>query len=96
MSENNEKQVQAQEAAEPEIHLTLTPQELEEENAKQLEALEAKQAAAEAKSVTDPISESKLTEAEKKTVNEFSKKIDIPTQPCRTSVPRTLAKSETF
>ncbi|MBE6127808.1 MAG: toxic anion resistance protein [Erysipelotrichaceae bacterium] len=77
MSENNEKQVQAQEAAEPEIHLTLTPQELEEENAKQLEALEAKQAAAEAKSVTDPISESKLTEAEKKTVNEFSKKIDI-------------------
>ena len=30
MSENNEKQVQAQEAAEPEIHLTLTPQELEE------------------------------------------------------------------
>ena len=64
----------AQEAAEPEIHLTLTPAELEEENAKQLQALEAKE---EAKKVADPISESKLSEAEKKTVNEFSKKIDI-------------------
>ena len=67
-------EAQAQEAAEPEIHLTLTPAELEEENAKQLQALEAKE---EAKKVVDPISESKLSEAEKKTVNEFSKKIDI-------------------
>ena len=75
MSENNKPvEAQAQEAAEPEIHLTLTPAELEEENAKQLQALEAKE---EAKKVVDPISESKLSEAEKKTVNEFSKKIDI-------------------
>ena len=75
MSENNKPvEAQAQEAAEPEIHLTLTPAELEEENAKQLQALEAKE---EAKKVADPISESKLSEAEKKTVNEFSKKIDI-------------------
>ena len=75
MSENNKPvEAQAQEAAEPEIHLTLTPAELEEENAKQLQALEAKE---EAKKVADPIRESKLSEAEKKTVNEFSKKIDI-------------------
>ena len=75
MSENNKPvEAQAKEAAEPEIHLTLTPAELEEENAKQLQALEAKE---EAKKVVDPISESKLSEAEKKTVNEFSKKIDI-------------------
>ena len=64
MSENNKPvEAQAQEAAEPEIHLTLTPAELEEENAKQLQALEAKE---EAKKVADPISESKLSEAKKK------------------------------
>ena len=46
MSENNKPvEAQAQEAAEPEIHLTLTPAELEEENAKQLQALEAKEEA---------------------------------------------------
>ena len=79
MSENNnaETKVQAQEAAEPEIHLTLTPQELEEENARQLEALEAKEAAAQNANVKDPISETKLSDAERKTVEDFSKKIDI-------------------
>ena len=71
---NNETNVQAQ--AEPEIKLMLSPEELEAENAKQLAVLED-EAKEEAKNVIDPINESSLTEAEKKTVNDFSEKIDI-------------------
>lgn len=71
---NNETNVQAQ--AEPEIKLMLSPEELEAENAKQLAVLEEAQKE-EAENVIDPINESSLTEAEKKTVNDFSEKIDI-------------------
>lgn len=80
MSENNnavETKAQVQEAAEPEIHLTLTPEELEQENARQLQALEEKKESLNPESVVDPINESKLSEAEKKMVNDFSQKIDI-------------------
>ncbi len=73
---NNETNVQAQTQAEPEIKLMLSPEELEEENAKQL-ALLANEEQEEAKNVLDPINESSLTEAERKTVNDFSEKIDI-------------------
>lgn len=72
---NNESNVQAQ--AEPEIKLMLTPEELEEENAKQLAALTEETTEEKKASVLDPINESALTEAERKTVDDFSKKIDI-------------------
>ncbi len=71
MSEVNNN-VQAQ--AETEIKLTLTPDEVEEENAKQLAELEAKQ---NEKDTRDPLNEIPLSDAERKTVDEFSKKIDI-------------------
>lgn len=71
MSEANNN-VQAQ--AETEIKLTLTPDEVEEENAKQLAELEAKQ---NEKDTRDPLNEISLSDAERKTVDEFSKKIDI-------------------
>ncbi len=71
MSEANNN-VQAQ--AETEIKLTLTPDEVEEENAKQLAELEAKQ---NEKDTRDPLNEIPLSDAERKTVDEFSKKIDI-------------------
>lgn len=81
MAENDTK-TQAQ--AEPEINLTLTPEELETENKKQLDSLEAKkneiqnpEDPAEKTVVKDPINEDRLTDVEKNTVNEFSKKIDI-------------------
>ena len=80
MSENNNAtgaQVQAQTAEEPEIKLTLSPDELEAENAKQLQALEEKQASLSAENVIDPVNDSKLSDAEKKMVDDFSKKIDI-------------------
>ncbi|MBR2067487.1 MAG: toxic anion resistance protein, partial [Solobacterium sp.] len=81
MSENNNntnQTAQTQAQAEPEIKLMLTPDELEEENAKQLAALETSANELEdAKSVIDPIDETVLTEAERKTVNDFSEKIDI-------------------
>ncbi|MCH3962360.1 MAG: toxic anion resistance protein [Solobacterium sp.] len=81
MAENDTK---AQAQAEPEIKLTLTPEELETENKKQLDSLEAKkneiqnpENPAEKTVVKDPINEDRLTDVEKNTVNEFSKKIDI-------------------
>ena len=93
MSEqNNQVQAEAQEAVElttepdvegivqteePEIHLTLSPEELQEENEKQLASLEAKKEGLGDANVVDPINESVLTESERRTVDEFSKKIDI-------------------
>jgi uncharacterized protein YaaN involved in tellurite resistance len=81
MAEND---TNAQAQAEPEIKLTLTPEELETENKKQLDSLEAKkdeiqnpENPAEKTVVKDPINEDRLTDVEKNTVNEFSKKIDI-------------------
>ena len=76
MSENNNNETNVQAQAEPEIKLMLSPEELEAENAKQLAVLEEAQKE-EAENVIDPINESSLTEAEKKTVNDFSEKIDI-------------------
>ena len=72
MNNNQEKQAQVQ--AEPTITLTLTPDEIAEENAKQLAALEAKE---EQDMKKDPLEEMKLTDVERRTVEEFSKKIDI-------------------
>lgn len=79
---DNEQKAQAQE--EPVIKLTLTPDELEQENKKELESLETKKNEIvnpdnpqEKTIVKDPINEDNLTETEKNTVNEFSKKINI-------------------
>ena len=81
MSENNNNdavQAQAQEAvaADDEIKLMLSPDELAEENARQLAALEQK-AEEDEKVYLDPIEETVLTESEQKTVDDFSQKIDI-------------------
>ena len=82
MSENNnndvtQAQAQTQTVTEDEIKLMLTPDELEQENAKQLAALEDKKAEIEGKDLIDPLDESILSESERKTVNDFSEKIDI-------------------
>ena len=67
MSENNNTQAQS-------ITLTLSPEEAENQVAEQQAALEA---AKTEQAVKDQYDESKLTEQERRTVNEFSKKIDI-------------------
>ncbi len=72
MSESNNN-TQAQEM--PEITLTLTPDEIEQENAAKLEQLESQKREDEVKK--DPLEEIPLSEAERKTVEDFSKKIDI-------------------
>ena len=84
MSENNTNQTQTQAEAqaqtqtEPEITLTLTPDELQEENQKQLSELEAKKAEEDDKlKAIDPIESTEFTEAEKRTIDTFSEKIDI-------------------
>ena len=82
MSENNTNQTQTQAEAqtqtEPEITLTLTPDETQEENQKQLTELEAKKAEEDEKlKAIDPIEATEFTEAEKKTIDSFSEKIDI-------------------
>ena len=82
MSENNTNQTQTQAEAqtqtEPEITLTLTPDEIQEENQKQLTELEAKKAEEDEKlKAIDPIEATEFTEAEKKTIDSFSEKIDI-------------------
>ena len=84
MSENNTNQTQTQAEAqaqtqtEPEITLTLTPDELQEDNKKQLAELEAKKAEEDDKlKAIDPIEATEFTEAEKKTIDSFSEKIDI-------------------
>ena len=66
MSENNNTQAQAQE-----ITLTLSPQ----EEAQKLDELQAE--APKARTVEELFADAKLTEAERKTVEDFSKKIDI-------------------
>lgn len=71
MSEANNN-VQAQ--AESGITLTLTPDEVEQENEKKLAELEAKQ---EAENTKDPLDSIPLTDVERKTVEDFSKKINI-------------------
>ena len=78
MSESNNNYVaEAQAQEEPTITLTLTPDEVEKENEEQLASLEEKKAALEAKPQKDPLEEMKLTETERRTVNEFSEKINI-------------------
>ncbi|MBQ1440215.1 MAG: toxic anion resistance protein, partial [Solobacterium sp.] len=67
MSENNNTQAQAQE-----ITLTLNPQ---EEQEVKLDDLQAQ--APQTKTIEELYTDAKLTEAERKTVEDFSKKIDI-------------------
>ncbi|MCR5796191.1 MAG: toxic anion resistance protein [Solobacterium sp.] len=67
MSESNNTQSQAM----PEITLTLTPDEIMQENEKKLEELTA------APKEKDPLEGITLSEAERKTIDDFSKKIDI-------------------
>ena len=67
MSENNNTQAQAQE-----ITLTLNPQ---EEQEVKLDDLQAQ--APQTKTIEELYTDAKLTEAERKTVDDFSKKIDI-------------------
>lgn len=75
MSEmNNNQETQAQVQEEPTITLTLTPDEVAAENEKKLEELEGKKEEVVEK---DPLEEMKLSPAERKTVDDFSKKIDI-------------------
>ncbi len=57
-----------------EIKLTLTPDEIEKENAAKLAELEAKEDEARTK---DPLEQIELTAAERRTIEDFSKKIDI-------------------
>ena len=71
MSESNNNNAQAQVQEEPAITLTLTPEEVEQEAAKPEEAPALEE------EVKDPIEEANLSEAEKKTVNDFSEKINI-------------------
>ena len=70
MSENNNTQVQAQTQAQ-EITLTLNPQ----EEVQKLDEIQA--AAPQTKTIEEMYSDAKLTEADRRTVNDFSKKIDI-------------------
>ena len=70
MSENAK---QAQEM--PEIRLTLTPDEVREENSEKLEELEQKQE--KQVSTKDPLESIALSESEKATIDSFSQQIDI-------------------
>ena len=72
---NNQQEAQAQVQEEPVITLTLTPDEVEKENEKKLAELELKQE--NALTEKDPLEEMKLSAAERKTIDDFSKKIDI-------------------
>ncbi|MBR3350317.1 MAG: toxic anion resistance protein [Solobacterium sp.] len=72
---NNQQEAQAQVQEEPVITLTLTPDEVEKENEKKLAELEQKQESALVEK--DPLEEMKLSAAERKTIDDFSKKIDI-------------------
>ena len=71
---NNQQETQAQVQEEPTITLTLTPDEVAAENEKKLNELEQKQ---EAEPEKDPLEEMALSPAERKTIDDFSKKIDI-------------------
>lgn len=81
MTDTNETKVQAQSEAqvqeEPAIQLTLTPEEKKQENEAQLKALEEEQNAKMEAVVKDIYNEAKLSDAEKKMVEDFSNKIDI-------------------
>ncbi|MEE1411959.1 MAG: toxic anion resistance protein [Bulleidia sp.] len=81
MTDTNETKVQAQSEAqvqeEPAIQLTLTPEEKKQENEAQLKALEEEQNAKMEAVAKDIYSEAKLSDAEKKMVEDFSQKIDI-------------------
>jgi uncharacterized protein YaaN involved in tellurite resistance len=71
MSENDNKETQAQSE---EIHLTLTPEETKVEQAQQLNELEQKKEAAPEPEAYDL---TRLSESERKQVEDFSKQIDI-------------------
>lgn len=81
MTDTNETKVQAQSEArvqeEPAIQLTLTPEEKKQENEAQLKALEEEQNAKMEAVAKDIYNEAKLSDAEKKMVEDFSQKIDI-------------------
>lgn len=81
MTDTNETKVQAQNEAqvqeEPAIQLTLTPEEKKQENEAQLKALEEEQNAKMEAVAKDIYNEAKLSDAEKKMVEDFSQKIDI-------------------
>ncbi len=81
MTDTNETKVQAQSEAqvqeEPAIELTLTPEEKKQENEAQLKALEEEQNAKMEAVAKDIYNEAKLSDAEKKMVEDFSQKIDI-------------------
>ena len=81
MTDTNETKVQAQSEAqvqeEPVIQLTLTPEEKKQENEAQLKALEEEQNAKMEAVAKDIYNEAKLSDAEKKMVEDFSQKIDI-------------------
>lgn len=81
MTDTNETKVQAQSEAqvqeEPAIQLTLTPEEKKQENEAKLKALEEEQNAKMEAVAKDIYNEAKLSDAEKKMVEDFSNKIDI-------------------
>ena len=81
MTDTNETKVQAQSEAqvqeEPAIQLTLTPEEKKQGNEAQLKALEEEQNAKMEAVAKDIYNEAKLSDAEKKMVEDFSQKIDI-------------------
>ncbi|MBR4445271.1 MAG: toxic anion resistance protein [Solobacterium sp.] len=74
MSENNNN-YQAQVQEEPEISLTLTPEEVKEDNEITLASLEEKKQ--ELTEQRDPLENIQLSEKERKTIDAFSEKIDI-------------------
>lgn len=75
MSENNNKQAQAEQQSE--ITLTLTPEEMKQEQSEMLAELQAKQEPVKEKTIEEMYSDAKLSEAERKQVDDFSKTIDI-------------------
>lgn len=76
MSENNNKQAEAQQ--QPEITLTLTPEEMKQEQVEMLQELQAKQETpVKEKTIEEMYSDAKLSDAERKQVDDFSKTIDI-------------------
>ena len=81
MTDTNQTKVQAQSEAqvqeEPAIQLTLTSEEKKQENEAQLKALEEEQNAKMEAVAKDIYNEAKLSDAEKKMVEDFSQKIDI-------------------
>lgn len=77
MTDVKETAVQAETQPDSGIQLTLTPEEKKEENARQLEELEAKKKADAEQAMKDTYDEAKLTDSERKMVEDFSKKIDI-------------------